>query len=130
MKLDLRKNVGQKERYIRIGAGAALLLSTEFIGPLGLLGIIPLLTGLFGSCPVYTYMGKDTTCGDSCGHAHGHDEPPAHDHAHDHAGCCGGSAASEASAEPAAAEEPAASAAPEESAAAEEASDSEETRSA
>ena len=46
------------ERVIRVAAGLGLL-SLVFVGPqtmLGLLGIVPLATGLMGSCPVYTVL--------------------------------------------------------------------------
>lgn len=50
------------ERAIRVILGVALL-AIVFVGPktwLGLLGIIPLATGLLGSCPLYTLFGFST----------------------------------------------------------------------
>lgn len=50
------------ERVIRVIAGIGIL-SLAFIGPkssLGYLGAIPLLTGLLGSCPLYTLVGINT----------------------------------------------------------------------
>lgn len=50
------------DRMIRIVLGVALL-SLVFVGPqtyLGLLGIVPLATGLLGSCPLYTLLGVST----------------------------------------------------------------------
>jgi hypothetical protein len=50
------------ERAVRVVLGLALL-SIIFVGPktlLGLLGIIPLATGLIGSCPLYTLVGFST----------------------------------------------------------------------
>jgi hypothetical protein len=50
------------ERAVRVVLGLALL-SIVFVGPktlLGLLGIIPLATGLIGSCPLYTLFGFST----------------------------------------------------------------------
>lgn len=50
------------ERAVRVGVGLALLSLVVF-GPRtawGLLGIIPLVTGLIGSCPIYTLLGVST----------------------------------------------------------------------
>jgi hypothetical protein len=47
------------ERVIRIALGLGLL-SLFLVGPRspwGLLGLIPLLTGVLGSCPLYTLLG-------------------------------------------------------------------------
>lgn len=52
-------NVGNIDRVIRVALGAALL-SIVFVGPQtlwGLSGLIFLVTGLFGSCPIYTALG-------------------------------------------------------------------------
>lgn len=54
-----RPNVGSLDRVLRLGLGAGLL-SMVFVGPqtpLGWLGLIPLLTGLFGTCPLYSLIG-------------------------------------------------------------------------
>ena len=58
----LPTNEGTADRAIRIIAGLALL-SIVFIGPqtpLGWLGIIPLVTGLIGTCPLYMPFGIRT----------------------------------------------------------------------
>jgi Protein of unknown function (DUF2892) len=50
------------ERALRVLLGIGLL-SLVFIGPRspwGLVGIVPLLTGMFGSCPLYTMFGWNT----------------------------------------------------------------------
>jgi hypothetical protein len=50
------------ERIMRIMLGL-VLLSLAFVGPKtwwGFLGIVPLLTGLLGSCPLYTVFGLST----------------------------------------------------------------------
>jgi hypothetical protein len=50
------------ERAIRVALGLALLVLV-FVGPKtlwGLLGIVPLATGLLGSCPLYTLFGIST----------------------------------------------------------------------
>jgi hypothetical protein len=50
------------ERVVRIVLGLALL-SMVFVGPKalwGLVGLVPLATGLIGSCPLYTLVGFST----------------------------------------------------------------------
>lgn len=50
------------DRALRVALGLALL-SLVFFGPQtywGLIGLVPLLTGLVGSCPIYTLLGVDT----------------------------------------------------------------------
>ena len=50
------------ERGLRVVIGL-VLLSLVFVGPQtlwGLIGIVPLLTGLLGSCPLYTAIGLST----------------------------------------------------------------------
>jgi hypothetical protein len=57
-------NEGGIDRAVRIIGGLAIL-STVFVGPQslwGLIGIVPLATGLIGSCPAYTLLGI-STCG-------------------------------------------------------------------
>jgi hypothetical protein len=56
-------NEGTVDRALRVVIGVALL-SLTFLGPKsawGYLGIIPLVTGLVGFCPLYRVMGI-TTC--------------------------------------------------------------------
>jgi hypothetical protein len=55
-------NVHRVERGIRVLAGIGIL-SLAFIGPktpFGYLGLIPLATGLLGTCPAYTLFGVST----------------------------------------------------------------------
>ena len=50
------------ERVIRVVAGIGVL-SLAFIGPRtmwGYVGIVPLATGLLGTCPIYTVLGFST----------------------------------------------------------------------
>lgn len=50
------------DRTLRVVLGLALL-SLVFVGPQtlwGLVGLVPLLTGLLGSCPIYTVLGFST----------------------------------------------------------------------
>lgn len=56
------KNEGTLDRVVRVVLGLALL-SIAFIGPAtpwGFLGVVPLLTGLIGSCPLYSLIGLRT----------------------------------------------------------------------
>lgn len=60
----MKKNVGSIDRTIRIIAGLAIL-SLVFVGPKsmwGLLGLLPLATGIIGWCPPYHLLGI-STCG-------------------------------------------------------------------
>jgi uncharacterized protein (TIGR01244 family) len=61
------KNVGCIDRLLRIVIGAALVLASalHYIGPWGYLGLIPLVVGFIGNCPIYTLL-KINTCG-QCG---------------------------------------------------------------
>ncbi len=56
-------NEGPVDRTIRVILGVALL-SLTVVGPhspWGLIGAIPLLTGIFGFCPMYRLLGIRTT---------------------------------------------------------------------
>ncbi|MFN8582062.1 MAG: DUF2892 domain-containing protein [Gemmatimonadaceae bacterium] len=56
------RNVGSVDRVIRLVLGVGLL-SLAFVGPrtpLGYIGVVPLLTGLFGTCPLYRLFGINT----------------------------------------------------------------------
>ncbi len=58
----MTKNEGVIDRVIRVVFGLALL-SLVVVGPqsmLGLVGIVPLLTGLVGFCPLYKLVGLNT----------------------------------------------------------------------
>ena len=55
-------NEGALDRVLRIAVGLVLLSLWAF-GPkslLGLVGIVPLLTGLLGFCPLYSLFGVST----------------------------------------------------------------------
>ncbi len=63
--MNLKKNVGEKEKKIRMVAGAVLVILFLIVGGgirwlFLLLGLIGLATGFLGSCPVYTLLGKNT----------------------------------------------------------------------
>lgn len=58
----MERNIGDVERVVRVVAGLGLL-SLVFVGPQtlwGLIGIMPILTGLSGWCPPYSLLGIST----------------------------------------------------------------------
>ena len=58
------KNEGNLDRILRVVVGAAAI-SLVFVGPQsawGWVGLVPLITGLVGNCPVYSLLGIKT-CG-------------------------------------------------------------------
>ena len=58
------KNEGTADRVLRIVAGL-VLISLVFIGPQtawGWIGVVPVVTGALGSCPLYSLLGINT-CG-------------------------------------------------------------------
>ena len=72
--VHMSNNEGTLDRLVRIAIGVALL-SIVFIGPRtawGLLGFVPLLTGLAGFCPIYRVLGTS-----SCSR-----QPVAHENVH------------------------------------------------
>ena len=58
----MTRNVGSLDRAVRILVGI-VLLALVFVGPQtmwGLIGIIPLATGLMGHCALYSILGINT----------------------------------------------------------------------
>ncbi len=58
----MTRNEGALDRVVRVILGT-VLLALVFVGPqtwLGLIGIIPLVTGLLGFCPAYRLLGVRT----------------------------------------------------------------------
>lgn len=58
----MKTNVGGMDRILRIIVGL-IVLSLIFVGPQtlwGLIGIVPLVTGLFKFCPLYPILGWNT----------------------------------------------------------------------
>ncbi len=61
----LKENVGTIDRVLRIVIGAALIVG-YFLNPTGAyswlywLGLIPLVTGLMKTCPLYSILGMST----------------------------------------------------------------------
>lgn len=64
----MKTNEGMADRAIRLAVGLAAL-SLLIIGPatgwglIGLVGLVPLVTGLVGYCPTYALLGIDTRPG-------------------------------------------------------------------
>ncbi len=58
----MQTNEGKIDRILRVVVGLGLL-SMIFVGPQsmwGLVGLVPLLTGAFGFCPLYKIFGLST----------------------------------------------------------------------
>ncbi len=58
----MKHNEAGWDRAVRVAMGLGLL-SLTVVGPqtwLGLLGLVPLVTGLWGFCPLYTVFGMST----------------------------------------------------------------------
>lgn len=60
----MKINVGTVDRVLRVLLGLALIsaAATGRIGLWGWIGVLPLATGLFRSCPAYALLGMNT-CG-------------------------------------------------------------------
>ena len=58
----MKVNVGGADRILRIVVGLALILLalSGQIGAWGWIGVVPLATGLFRMCPLYTVLGINT----------------------------------------------------------------------
>ena len=58
----LQVNEHPLERMVRVVLGLALLamVTRGMIGAWGYIGIVPLITGLSGMCPLYTLLGIST----------------------------------------------------------------------
>jgi hypothetical protein len=60
----MKQNVGNVDRWIRIVLGVAILSLLVFLnGPIrwiGLVGLIPLVTGILNFCPIYALLGIST----------------------------------------------------------------------
>lgn len=58
----MQNNVGHTDKLLRIGAAVILLGlgASGVIGWWGLLGLVPLATGLLNWCPAYTLLGINT----------------------------------------------------------------------
>jgi hypothetical protein len=58
----MKTNEGTIDRIVRIAVGILLLALTynNTIGAWGWIGVVPLLTGAIGWCPLYTLLGVNT----------------------------------------------------------------------
>lgn len=58
----MKINEGKIDRIVRVVFGLGLI-SIAFVGPQtpwGFVGIVPVLTGAIGFCPLYTLLGMNT----------------------------------------------------------------------
>lgn len=55
----MKANVGGIDKILRIAVGIALIAMAymNVVGVWGYIGVVPLLTGLIGWCPVYPLLG-------------------------------------------------------------------------
>jgi hypothetical protein len=64
MEVDMQVNVGNDDKVMRVVAGLVLLsLAVVLEGNarwVGVIGLVPLVTGLFGYCPLYSVLGLNT----------------------------------------------------------------------
>ncbi len=69
--MKFEHNVGDKEKKIRMGVGAALIVISLFMASIFLLivGLVLVATGYSGWCPAYSGLGKNT-CTESDSKAH------------------------------------------------------------
>lgn len=58
----MTSNEGTLDRGLRVAAGLVLiaLAATHVIGLWGYIGIVPLVTGAIGMCPLYSVLGINT----------------------------------------------------------------------
>ena len=58
----MQHNVGGIDKGLRLAVGVALIAAsaTGILPVWGYVGIVPLLTGLFGWCPLYPLLGINT----------------------------------------------------------------------
>ncbi len=58
----MKTNEGNLDRVLRVVAGLALIgmAATGAVGPWGYIGVVLVLTGAVGFCPLYTLLGINT----------------------------------------------------------------------
>ena len=58
----MSRNEGNLDRALRVIAGLVLigLAATGTVGAWGYIGVVPLLTGAIGMCPLYSVLGINT----------------------------------------------------------------------
>jgi len=76
----MQTNTGTIDRQIRVLAGFALiaLTATSTIGAWGWIGIVGVITGLVGWCPLYAAFGIDTRPPLKAAGSKPSSQPPAH----------------------------------------------------
>jgi hypothetical protein len=66
MEVEMEINVGTTDRIFRVIVGILIVSLAFFLEGnlrwLGFIGFIPLLTGVIGTCPLYSMLGMDS-CG-------------------------------------------------------------------
>ena len=64
----MKSNMGTIDRALRVIVGLVLiaLTLTGTIGVWGWFGVVPVLTGSFGICPLYSILGINTACKKGC----------------------------------------------------------------
>lgn len=61
MSSNVGRNVGTVDRLLRIVAGILIIgLGIYYQSLWGIIGIVPLFTGLFRFCPLYSILGVNT----------------------------------------------------------------------
>ena len=60
----MQTNVGTIDRAARVVVGLGLVVAAyaDALGPWAWIGVVPLVTGIIGTCPMYRVLGIDT-CG-------------------------------------------------------------------
>lgn len=60
--INMKVNEGTLDRTVRVIAGAGLmaLAATHTVGLWGWIGVVPLITGAVGICPLYSVLGIKT----------------------------------------------------------------------
>ena len=57
----MKMNVGSSERMLRVIAGIIIIgVGVYYQSWWGVIGVVPLLTGLFRFCPLYSILGVNT----------------------------------------------------------------------
>jgi hypothetical protein len=56
----MKVNEGTVDRALRVLAGLALIGLAGKVGVWGYIGVVPLLTGAVGMCPLYSILGINT----------------------------------------------------------------------
>lgn len=60
----MNRNIGSVDRAVRVLIGLGLLAFALFSGNqyawIGYIGIVPILTAVFSSCPLYSVLGMNT----------------------------------------------------------------------